>query len=163
MNAPIEKSLSARAMDWRIDPWRALRVDYGKEADVTLALALEPYSAEAFLPVEIRTYSIIRGRRHPPRPWPLLPSVVFARLELSTLSTVRRDVEPVTGWLKDAQGFPQAIPDREMEEFRIAYQTLMDETRAKLALGQALSREEKTQWRDLKDGLKEILNRMDAS
>ena len=150
MNAPL--SLSARAMDWRIDPWRALRVEPRKEAFVVSRLT--SVSSATFLPVDVQAKS--------KRPVPLLPCVVFARLELYVLSTIHTDIKQITGYFKDAEDFPQAIPDRQMDEFFSAYQKLSDDIRAKLALGHALGRAEKAKWKDLKDGLAELLNRMET-
>lgn len=147
-------------MGWRIDPWRIVKTAYGKEQPV--AQALTAMGFETFLPVEVRIYRRLRGRQREPLVVALRPGWVFARIELSDMDRVGA-LDHVMGFVKDADGFRAAVPDWQMDEFRIAYDCWIAEIRELAALGKALARRpEKPKVYALKDGLQLLLAQMES-
>lgn len=70
-----------------------------------------------FLPIELRQRKKIRGKQRDSVEVPLLPRIVFAMTELSGWAAIR-NLDHVTGFECDPEGFPDPIPDDQMGTFR---------------------------------------------
>ena len=102
--------------------WYAIRTELGKEGRV--ADAIERLEIPVFLPVQCRPH-----KRLGSFDVPLLPCYVFAHVELSYITNIMQ-IDYVTGFKRDSEGFPAPINEAQMEKFRNNHREwLMEEMR----------------------------------
>ena len=101
---------------------------------MVVADAIERLEIPVFLPIQCRPH-----KRLGVFDVPLLPCYVFAHVELSYITNIMR-IDYVTGFRRDAEGFPAPIDDMQMVKFRMNHRDwLMDEQRFVLS---GMTREE---------------------
>ena len=140
--------------------WYAIRTEGGKEARV--AQAIIRLEHQVFLPVELRARKKIRGKQRDSVEVPLLPRIVFAMTELSGWPAIR-NLDHVTGFECDPEGFPDPIPDEQMETFRRVHGEWLQDAQKRAALGRAIQgRGARAKKRSMpfKDALVELQHKM---
>ena len=95
--------------------WYAIRTEGGREARV--AQAISRLEHQVWLPIELRQRKKIRGKQRDSVEVPLLPRIVFAMTELSGWAAIR-NLDHVTGFECNPEGFPEPIPDNQMQTFQ---------------------------------------------
>ena len=106
----------------------------GKEGRV--ADAIERLEIPVFLPVQCRPH-----KRLGSFDVPLLPCYVFAHVELSYITNIMQ-IDCVTGFKRDSEGFPAPINEAQMEKFRNNHRVwLMEEMRFVLCCPYGMTRE----------------------
>lgn len=115
--------------------WYAIKTEGGREARV--AKLITELEHQVFLPVELRARRKIRGRQRDSVEVPLLPRIVFAMTALDGWPAIR-NLDHVTGFECNPEGFPEPIPDDQMETFRRTHGEWLADQQKRLALGKVL-------------------------
>ena len=113
--------------------WYAINTNGRKE--FVVASAIEALEHPVYVPLDFRPRKKIRGKE--PDPVPLCPRIVFAMTELSGWAAIR-NLDHVTGFECDADGFPEPIPDDQMETFRRVHGEWLADAQKRAALGKAI-------------------------
>ena len=118
--------------------WYLITTAPREEARVAKKIA-EALEHQIFLPMDVRPTRKIRGKPRASDEVPLLPCRVFVQTELSGWMRIR-NLKHVTGFKCDPEGFPQPIPDDQMETFRRVHGEAHAEAQKRAALGKVLGR-----------------------
>ena len=140
--------------------WYAVNTAGGKEAVV--AKAITKLEHQVFLPWDFRPRRKVKGKE--PAPVPLCPRVVFAMTELGGWPAIR-NLKHVTGFECDAEGFPEPIPDDQMQTFQKVHGEWLADAQKRAALGRTLQgRGARGRKRSMPflDGLKQLQRDMEA-
>ena len=140
--------------------WYAIRTAGGKESLV--AKAISKLEHQVFLPWDFRPGRKVKGKEPPPVP--LLPRIVFALTELSGWVKIR-NLDHVTGFECNPEGFPEPIPDDQMQTFQKVHGDWLADAQKRAALGKVLQgRGARSRKRSMPflDGLKQLQRDMEA-
>ena len=100
-----------------------------------VAKAITKLEHQVFLPWDFRPRRKVKGKE--PAPVPLCPRIVFAMTELGGWPAIR-NLKHVTGFECDAKGFPEPIPDGQMETFRRVHGEWLADAQKRAVLGKVL-------------------------
>ena len=136
--------------------WYAIRTEGGREARV--AQAISRLEHQVWLPIELRQRKKIRGKQRDSVEVPLLPRIVFAMTELSGWAAIR-NLDHVTGFECNPEGFPEPIPDDQMETFRRVHGEWLELQKLSQMRRMGRGAKAKLKAMSLEDGLKEYKKR----
>ena len=142
--------------------WYAVRTEGGREGRV--ADAITKLEHQVFLPDELRVRKKVRGKQRDSVEVPLLPRIVFAMTELSGWAAIR-NLDHVTGFECNPEGFPEPIPDDQMQTFQKVHGEWLQDAQKRAALGKAIQgRGARGRKRSMPflDGLKQLQRDMEA-
>ena len=141
--------------------WYLVKTDFHEEKRVARLIADLDDPPQVFLPMAIKDTKIVRGKEYPDVP--LLPCRLFVQTELSGWIRIR-NLKFVTGFACDPEGFPEPIPDEQMDTFRKVLGEAHAEAQKRTALTKALGRgaKAKQKYQPAQDALEAIKAQMEG-